>query len=341
MRIRVFIATLSVLIAGVWAGSSPGNAPEGIRYYGVWADKDVELVRTARFSLIFYRCDDVIASTLHEITVDGNTVTFDPRATALFNNTYQSVELLAEDLLTGDDIRVSHNADSLPPLEQIMYRLEDTGSWVLLRSDGEICEELNSRTWELKIHLPDDTWHTLQYIEEIALTEPYDMGMNVSRDNLGECIQLWQLGTSYRRNEDDPGWAFYVGTNRHLYTFTLSKDFLYCRAARIRSNRFGSVFSQNIRLVVRGEERDSGFIGYMAEDNIEKAGTDVLIDNSKFDAECGIAYDIDIYWSLKAIEDNLIRLNGCDQEYGRTPPEIDSPNMLEWFEFSPYSEYQE
>ena len=76
----------------------------------------------------------------------------------------------------------------------------------------------------------------------------------------------------------------------------------------------------------------------MADDNLANAGTDVIIDDLKFDVTCGIAYDVDIYWSLKSIEDNLIRLNGCDQEYVRTPAELDSPLMLEWIVYVPYSE---
>jgi len=47
---------------------------------------------------------------------------------------------------------------------------------------------------------------------------------------------------------------------------------------------------------------------------------------------------VDIYWSLKSIEDNLIRLNGCDQEYVRTPAKLDSLLMLEWIVYVPYSE---
>jgi hypothetical protein len=116
----------------------------------------------------------------------------------------------------------------------------------------------------------------------------------------------------------------------------MNNDFLYCRAARIRSNNQGSVFSQNIRLVVRGENRDHGYIGYMAENNYNKASSDIKIDNSKFNPTCGIAYDIDIYWSLNSFKDGEILLNGCYQIYSRNPANKDDDRMLEWIAFKRY-----
>jgi hypothetical protein len=116
----------------------------------------------------------------------------------------------------------------------------------------------------------------------------------------------------------------------------MNTDFLYCRAARIRSNDQGTVFSQNIRLVVRGENRDQGYIGYMPKDNLEKAGSELVIDNSKFDAACGIAYDVDIYWSLNSFQDGEIKVNGCDQVYERHPSSKDDESMLEWIAFERY-----
>ena len=41
-----------------------------------------------------------------------------------------------------------------------------------------------------------------------------------------------------------------IGTNKHFYIFTMMPNILYCRAAYIRHNNNGSVFAQNIRLMI-------------------------------------------------------------------------------------------
>jgi hypothetical protein len=183
---------------------------------------------------------------------------------------------------------------------------------------------------------PDGRWRTLTKIEDIAMTDPYDMPADVTQDNAGKRIQEWQLGTRYWKDPDSVFWKIDIGTNRHLYTFTMNDNFLYCRAARIRSNNQGTVFSQNIRLVARGENRDQGYISYMAPDNLEKAGSELEIDNTKFDSACGIAYDIDIYWSLHSFKEREIKVNGCDQVYERHPSSKSDADMLEWIAFMKY-----
>ena len=327
-----------VLMMSSCTKSQPEQILDFTQFYGVWASKDIELVRTAKFSLIFYRIDDVITSVLYRTEVEGNFVTFNARAMAQFDNSDESIALKAKDLLEGEDVIIRHDDEILPDLNKRQCRLESSLDKLFIKSGKDTLEELDTKTRTLKIRLSDGLWHTLKLIENLEVTEPYDMRREVTKTNLGECIQLWQLGSSFWKDENGTFWAFHLGTNKHLYTFTMNKGFLYCRAARIRSNSNGSVFSQNIRLVGRGNALDTGFIGFMAEDNLAKAGTDVIIDDSKFDATCGIAYDVDIYWSLKSIEDNLIRLNGCDQEYVRTPAKLDSLLMLEWIVYVPYSE---
>jgi hypothetical protein len=116
----------------------------------------------------------------------------------------------------------------------------------------------------------------------------------------------------------------------------MNTDFLYCRAARIRSNNQGTVFAQNIRLTVWGEKREERYVGYMAEDNLKASGSELEIDNSKFNSLCGIAYDVDIYWSLNSFKDGEIKVNGCAKVYGRLPANKDDDRMLEWIAFEKY-----
>jgi hypothetical protein len=129
-----------------------------------------------------------------------------------------------------------------------------------------------------------------------------------------------------------------IFTNRHSYVFTFNRRgddiMVYCRAARIRSNNNGTVFDQNIRLMMnRGN-----FTAFMEPDNFAVSGQDIVIQDSLFTPNAcyyGKA-GTGIYWSVKSFNDTLITLNGCGQDYLYTRPHPDSQRMLEWFEFAEY-----
>ncbi len=133
---------------------------------------------------------------------------------------------------------------------------------MLLLENDHLVEELDFKSKKLRMKCADDRWETLFLIEKIEMFEPYNMPKNVTIDNIGQRIQEWQLGTSYWY-PDSVFWKIDIGTNKNLYTFTMNTDFLYCRAARIRSNNQGTVFTQNIHLTVWGEKRDERYAGYM------------------------------------------------------------------------------
>ena len=329
--------TLMILLITLLS-CSPGE-PESFPWeslQGVWANKDCELVRTAHYSLVFKRNGDILSSSLKKITPEKNRIQVNTLAKAVFNNADQNAALKAKDLFEDDDIIIQHPPSNNLELPNHTYSIKEETGKISLWEDEQLIEELDIENKQLKIKGHEGQWKTLTLIEEIEMTEPYDMPRNVTQDNIGRRLQEWRLGTSYWKDPESPFWKIDIGTNQHLYTFTMNTDFLYCRAARIRSNSKGTVFSQNIRLVVRGENRNQGYIGYIPEDNLEKAGSELVIDNSKFDAACGIAYDVDIYWSLNSFKDGEIKVNGCDQVYERHPSSKDDDRMLEWIAFERY-----
>ena len=304
-------------------------------FHGVWANKNCELVRTANYSLLFERDGSIISSNLQRVSVKGSMINLNTRVKAMFNNSDSTVTLKAKDLFENNEVVIQHPMPNNLILTDKNCSIKKISGKILLLEDGNTVEELDFKNNELRMKLADNRWETLFLIEKIEMSEPYDMPRNVTEDNIGQRVQEWQLGTSYWY-PDSVYWKVDIGTNKHLYTFTMNNDFLYCRAARIRSNNQGSVFSQNIRLVVRGENRDHGYIGYMAENNYKKASSDIEIDNSKFNPACGIAYDIDIYWSLNSFKDGEIKVNGCDKVYFRLPANKDDDRILEWISYVPY-----
>jgi len=306
------------------------------QFYGVWANENCEMVRTDSYSLFFERNGSVITSTLQKVTLRDQNLHFNTRGIAVFDNDSNTVALRAKDLEKGEEIIIEHRGENAPPLEKRSFSLQNTSGKLLLIENNEIIEELNIKEKSLKIKISNNQWEKLLLIEKLTMTDPYDMPENVSTENIGKRIQEWQLGASKWRDPNGIYWNFHLGTNKHHYTFTVNKDFLYCRAARIRSNNLGAVFAQNIRLVVRGETRDQGYIGYMAKNNLKISGAEIEIDNSMFNAMCGIAYDQDIYWSLNSFKDCEIQVNGCDQIYYRNPVGKDDDHMLEWITYIPY-----
>ena len=71
--------------------------------YGVWANKDCELIRTSKFSLLFERVGSTISASLKVLNaMDNNRVVFDTRAIAVFDTVTREVTVKAKDLLKGE-----------------------------------------------------------------------------------------------------------------------------------------------------------------------------------------------------------------------------------------------
>jgi len=71
-------------------------------FEGVWANKNCELVRTSRFSILFERVSKNILVSLKLLNIEDNVITFDTRGIVVFDSAKKKAMIKAKNLLTGD-----------------------------------------------------------------------------------------------------------------------------------------------------------------------------------------------------------------------------------------------
>ena len=302
-------------------------------FYGVWANKDCELVRTSKFSIFFERTGDTISATIKLLNIRNNKIIFETRAIVFFDSANKQVTIKARDLLSGEKLLVDNGTDNKLELVQKECIVENTPRKIIVKCGGEITEELMIKDNELKLHRSKDKCQTLNLVEKIDIVEPYQMRF-ANEDNIGACLQEWGLGTGFEKDDNGNHTIITITTNKHSYTFGFGKwkdmDYIYCRAARIRSNNNGTVFVQNIRLMKNPRE----FTAFMPDNNFEITRKSIVIDNSLFNPDVCTFTKSGIYWSLKSYDKNLITLHGCgEEEYQIGRSEKNSEDILEWFEY--------
>ncbi len=195
-----------------------------------------------------------------------------------------------------------------------MQQPADVGS---VRKDGRLRVSINGRE------------QLLEKIEDISIVEPYEM-LKPSLLEIGSCVQQWSLGTKFGRGNGSV--YFEGGTNRHNYTFNISSDMAYCRAARMRFNDRGGLFAQNIRLMSNANE----YTCEMPQDNLVASKAHLIIDDSKFNPDVCV-YDADgIYWSFVRFDGDTAELNGCGEIYRYARPQSNENNHIEWIAFDKY-----
>lgn len=261
---------------------------------GVWADNDCELLRTDKYFLLFERCDSLLTSSLHYFQND-------------------SVFLLGT---------VTFGPSAV--VEQVVY---DSPLYVNDADAGQL-----SPDGSLQVKTKNGT-RDLKSIETIVMSEPYDM-IYASLDNIGSCVQEWNLGVK-------AGWGevygagqvyFEAGTNEHNYAFIIQPGFIYCRVARLRFNDRGGLFAQNIRLMSNGREHTS----FMVNDNLSVSSDPLFIDNTKFRDDMCVYSDDGIYWSFIEFDGDVAVLNGCGEIYRYKRPEKQQSSLEEWIRFRRY-----
>jgi len=291
-------------------------------FYGVWANKDCELVITSKYSLLFERANDSILATLKQITVKGDKITFVHCTTAIFD-TLNKQAIVKKKNLPKQQCHVEAKFDKL-----------------IISDNGEIIEELSISENKLKILATHGSRHELELIEKITIIEPYEKPL-AERDNIGRCLQEWELGSKDQKYFFGVAKGAVINTNKHSYIFLFAKlfswEYIYCRAARIRSNNQGSVFAQNIRLMK--DPRSNRFTAWMAHNNLEMATKNIVINDSHFNPQACVYAEQVFYWSLKSFDKDLIVIHGCGgEDYKYERPKIKAKKLLEWFEFKNYAD---
>jgi len=306
--------------------------------YGVWANKDCELIRTSKFSLLFERAGSTISASLKLLNATDNRIVFDTRAIAAFDTTTRQVTVKAKDLLKGERLLIDDDPGNELQLDSRECMVEDTPRNLVVMSRGKAVEALSKDDNELRLAVPGNRWQNLDLIEKIGIAERYDM-KTANADNVGICLQEWGLGSGYVADEQGHVRVITIDTNRHAYIFNLMEwkgtGITYCRAGRIRYDNNGTVFAQNIRLMKNPDELTS----FMADDNREAAREKIVINDALFNPDACTFARNGIYWSVKSVSAEQITLHGCGgEEYTYDRSQKYSANMLEWFEYRDYEE---
>lgn len=267
-------------------------------YYGVWANQNSELVQTEKYTLIFVSQSEKITTILRRNVNVSDTIYSEFVLGYVFdrkNKSYEKVEC--------------NNAQKRIPIGNLIS-LKDNKLELSMSTNKQI----------------------LDIVEKIEVTSPYDMPL-ASEGTIGKCLQNWQLGT-IEYNLDLNDFRLEIGTNKHLYVFISNPNMLYCRAARIRSNEHGSVFSQNIRLMFNANTKETTVS--MNDDNYITTNLDININSSLFKPDACSFEDGGIYWSLISYEPSIIKLNGCGDIYTYERPLTDDKKRVEWFKYREY-----
>jgi hypothetical protein len=267
-------------------------------YHGVWANADCELVQTEKYTLLFERSNDKIIATLRQIEKCGDTV---------YSNFFES---LVFDTKTKDYEKTVCNENQKKML---------IGDYLQLK-DGKL--EIFQSPTPQKLHL----------IEKLDICPAYEMPF-ANTSNIGSCLQYWQLGV-FEFSLDKENIYIEIGTNKHAYIFGVFPNMIYCRAARIKHNNNGSVFAQNIRLMINDNTKEK--TAEMEMDNLKISQADIDINNSLFKPDMCSFEEGGIYWSFISCTADTIKLNGCGEIYTYVRESVTDETVAEWFEYKPY-----
>jgi len=333
-----FILILTIVFAALFISCTDSNKEYSIdidNFYGVWANSDCELVKTGLYEILFERSGDKITASIKRFTRDKNKLIIDTRAVAVFDTLTKSVIVKAKSLGTGDSLLLNDDTSNLLTLSAVESKISKYAEKLVIQNRGEVIEELSTIEPKLRILTQSGNWQNLDLVEKIQPTSSYEV-IKAADKYLGVCLQQWQLGTSFMVDQEGNVNTIEINTNRHsyVYNFNGSADeyLLYCRAARIRSNNNGTVFSQNIRLMKSPNE----FTAWMTADNLTLSSKEVVIEDSLFSPNVCVFAANGIYWSMKSFNDTTIVINGCGEDYTYVRPKPDSQRIIEWFEFAEY-----
>lgn len=178
----------------------------------------------------------------------------------------------------------------------------------------EVDEQMKSYIGSSLVMIEDNEKILVQFEDGVEYSAIMDEVLNtnslqpmlpdITNENIGECLRLWNMGIQ-EEFFDIGGKSAFIGvainTNKHMYIFEKTPDSIYCRAARFTTTNKGVVFNQNFR---------QGVEAYMIRDNTE-ARLPLVIDEAYFSNDSCIWNNRSVYWSLVSYTDSEIRLHGC------------------------------
>jgi hypothetical protein len=300
LKIRVLFAVLLSSILFSCGSEQSNTATDLTPYLGVWANADCELVQTQKYTLFFERQDSKISVVLSQNEQIGDTIFNKFLAGFTFDTDGDSVKL-KKLFPTIANAKIPFNKN---------IRLK--GGQLVVRN----------------LHREQ----TLKLVEKIDACPPYEMP-HADMASIGKCLQSWQLGV-FENSINPENVNIEIGTNKHVYVFVMKSDMLYCSAARIKHNNRGSVFAQNIRLMINAKTGEK--TATMEENNLKISSSNVAINNSLFKPDECVYAKNGIYWSFISCTPTEIKVNGNEEEYTFARNEMSDETIVEWFAYKKY-----
>jgi len=246
--------------------------------YGVYIGKDIEVVCTEQYTMAFRR-----------------------------NNMNDFLESM---LLNSD--RKCIGICRTTPCSSNMSFLPDGWEYAMKRdkkiySDKNILHFINAETLAMSEHqgyltvqFYDGTRYMAQADELFTMEHLNPTCFSSNDRSISDCLIDWNVGCKdIIWNGQNIGLT--INTHKHMYIYEMTKDSIYCRAARYRTCDKGVVFNQNFR---------QGHNAYMVADNTV-AMQELPYDESFFSREACVWNERSVYWSVALVEEDRIELHGC------------------------------
>ena len=245
--------------------------------YGVYIGKDIEVVCTDRFILIYRRYPDerrleslLLNSELKCVGICRTTPTELHPGEIIWEHA-----LLAERVLaSSDEMRALLHTE---PLTMI--------------ADGDET---------ISVKLADGTDYSAKVHERFSMDDLKPHSPTTNEAGVGECLRKWNVGLR-ELVFGDRFCGITVNTWKHMYIFEMTQGSIYCRAARYATCDKGMVFDQNFR---------QGVEAYMIEDN-RVAMNALEYDERLFNVDACVWNEKSVYWSTASVSDTLTELHGC------------------------------
>ena len=305
--------------------------------FGVWANKDSELVITGKMILLYLNKETDYFSVLTTYEIYENRINLFKKAVAYFSKSSEKASCKYFNKMK-ENWEESGDKSDFPALTyKNCFSIKETNVSLIISNNEKTFLKLDKINNILTLYSIFSINQNFEQIEKIEMSD-FNIGVKATKTNIGKCLSEWHLGSEYWEDDENQNFGAQIRTNKHSYIFNFGElqgnQILYCRAARIRSNNNGSVFSQNIRLMKNNKE----FSAKMALNNLEKSKQSILIQDHLFNPKSCVFIDDgkEIYWSLRYFSEDIIILNGCGgEEYKHIRP-TSTNDKTEYFSYERY-----
>ncbi len=334
-RLFLFLGALAIIIS---AGCKKKIEKQLFQpFYGVWANKNTQLIRTEQFSILFTKQNDAITAILKKVDIAKNTVKYNTKGVFHFSTANKKLIAKAQSLIDSTVVVINENSDDLYKLQTKncdINRIIQNEELVKIQTlnKNRIEEELDVQNNILRIRLANGDIESLRMIEKISviaknalrISEPASYGCSY-------CLTHWQLGTKVYKvgNRDEinittPQNSYVIG-----YGMYGNKPVIHARAAKIKTSERGMLLKQNTRLMYNPIE----YTAWMENNIVNVLNKQLAIKETTSQNNSNIAAN-GVFWEVISCNPASIQLRTA---FGKTMqlkrPDTESELFYEHFLF--------